>query len=108
MLKAEGFEARIAADGAEALAMQRERPFDLVITDIYMPNKDGMETIADLRRDFPSTKIIAISGGSRAIKAVDHLWTCRELGIRTFAKPFRADELVSAVREALSAHTPAE
>jgi len=106
MLKAEGFDTRIAADGAEALAMQRARPFDLVITDIFMPHKDGMETIAELKRDFPATQIIAISGGSRAIKTVDHLWMCRELGVKAFTKPFQADELLSAVQEALALHVP--
>lgn len=106
MLKAEGLDIRLAADGTEALAMQRARPFDLVITDIFMPNKDGLETIAELKRDFPATKIIAISGGSRAVKTVDHLWMCRELCVKAFTKPFHPDELLSAVQEALAVDEP--
>ncbi len=54
-----------AADGDEALALIRAVPVDLVVLDMLMPNKDGIETIIELRRDFPDVRILAISSGGR-------------------------------------------
>ena len=62
LLRAEGHEASEAADGADAVRQMRSRPCDLVITDLCMPEKEGFETIQELRRSYPRLKIIAISG----------------------------------------------
>src|SRR3981081_1948590 len=64
-----------ATDGAQGLALQRQRPADLVITDIFMPEPDGLETIHALKKDFPGLKVIAMSGGGRASRALDSCWT---------------------------------
>src|SRR5258708_24819935 len=63
-LKARGFEVEQACDGVMGDRLFRKNPADLVITDLIMPEKEGLQTIADLIRDFPNIKIIAMSGGS--------------------------------------------
>ena len=98
-LKQAGYEVISAADGNEGLKVCRAGPLDLVITDLFMPNKEGMETIMELRRDFPKTAIIAMSGASDTALL---LTTARLLGAaRTLHKPFRPEELLMAVEEAL-------
>ena len=84
------------------LVLQRARPAQVVITDIFMPNQDGIETVAKLRAEFPSAKIIAISGGGTWIKGRSYLATAAEIGAHTvLAKPFDAEQLLAAVREVL-------
>lgn len=90
-----------AADGKAAMARLEEISVDLVITDIYMPEMEGVETILKLQRDFPEVRIVAISGGWR-LEKYDCLRVARRLGAtRTLAKPFTPAELLDAVREAL-------
>src|SRR5260370_37787243 len=60
-----GHEVRVAADGASALRLVRAQPLHLIITDIFMPGKEGIETIMEIRRDFPAVKVVAVSGGGR-------------------------------------------
>jgi DNA-binding response OmpR family regulator len=94
-----GIEAEGAADGARGLALQRRRPADVIITDIFMPEMEGIETIHDLRAEFPQAKIIAMSGRDPMAK-FDVFQVARELGAaKTFKKPFRFEELVAAVRD---------
>jgi DNA-binding response OmpR family regulator len=96
-----GFAAVTAADGREGQRLLKEQPFDLVITDLIMPEKEGMETISFIRKQFPGTRIIAISGGGR-IGPETYLPAALELGAdRAFAKPFAVDDLVAAVRDLL-------
>src|SRR5208283_2976492 len=64
LLKA-GYDVITAEDGAAAVRVYRGQSFDLVITDLIMPNQEGLETIMELRRLTPEVKIIAISGGGR-------------------------------------------
>ena len=98
-LQSYGIEAEGAAHGARGLALQRERPADVIVTDIFMPEMEGMETIDDLRKEFPAAKIIAMSGRDPMAK-YDVLQSARLLGAaRTFKKPFRFVELVVAVLE---------
>ena len=90
-----------ANDGAVGMKIFRQRPFDLVITDIIMPDKEGIETIMETRKDFPAIKIIAMSGGGK-IGPDNYLVMAGHLGAgRTLAKPFQQSELVNAVRELL-------
>ena len=94
-----GIEAEGAANGVQGLALQRARPADVIVTDIFMPEMEGIETIHDLRRQFPETKIIAMSGRDTRVK-FDVFQVAREVGaIKTFKKPFKFEELVAAVRE---------
>jgi CheY-like chemotaxis protein len=91
-----------AHDGEEAIRLFPEARADLVITDIVMPEKEGLELMADLRRRQPDVKIIAISGGAR-IGAGDYLELARHLGARkVLAKPFTQAALMAAVDELLA------
>jgi DNA-binding response OmpR family regulator len=96
-----GFAAVTALDGREGQRLLEKQRFDLVITDLIMPEREGMETITYIKKNFPSIKIIAISGGGR-IGPETYLPAALELGAdRAFAKPFPVDELITAVRELL-------
>lgn len=99
ILKSEGYEVVEAADGREGIRLYREDPADLIITDIIMPEKEGIETIIEFKRDFPDVKIIAISGGGR-IGPEEYLPMAEMLGAkRTFSKPVEREELLEAIRE---------
>lgn len=106
-LESAGFSVMIAANGAEGLALQRTFLADLVVTDIFMPEKEGIETIRDLKEQFPFLKIIAISGGGR--RGDLRPFSARDLGIvagqldvvTVLQKPFQFNELLSAVESAL-------
>lgn len=90
-----------AADGQEALGHLGEKVFDVVITDIIMPNMAGLETIVDLRASHPGTRIIAMSGGGR-IRSMEFLQTAARLGADlTLRKPFKMTTLVKAVQSLL-------
>ncbi|KAA0594711.1 CheY-like chemotaxis protein [Azospirillum lipoferum] len=100
-----GHEAVGARDGVEGMERFRDRPadspLDLVITDIFMPNQEGLATIMELRRGAPSLKIIAISGGG-ARASLDVLPVAEALGAhRTLRKPFTPTEVMEVVRAVL-------
>ncbi len=102
MLEQAGYEVTEAVNGAEGIKLyERDRP-DLIITDIIMPEKEGVETIIALRQADPNLPIIAISGGGR-LEATDFLTMAKKLGARhTLSKPFRRDQLLEAVCECLA------
>jgi CheY-like chemotaxis protein len=101
MLGRAGYMVMEASDGKEGVKLYRDQPCDLIITDIIMPEKEGIETIRELKRDFPDVKIIAMSGGGR-IDAEDYLHMAKMLGAqRTFAKPIERDKLLGAIKELL-------
>lgn len=96
-----GYEVIEAADGKEGVKIYRENPTDLIITDLIMPEKEGIEIIIELRRDFPDIKIIAMSGGGR-VSPDQYLPMAKGLGARyTFAKPIEMEELLQAINELL-------
>ena len=93
-----------ASNGDVALAAYRRQAADVVITDLVMPDKDGLETIMLLRRLDPAVKIIAISGGGRTIGSGQlYLETARSIGAaQILAKPFTGSALLAAVTEVLA------
>ncbi len=102
VLKAEGYEVSLATDGAQGIGSQRNQPASLLITDIFMPNKEGIETIRDFRAEFPNVPIIAMSGGGR-LKRQGSLFTAQELGAAVILrKPFSMSDLLSSVAEVLN------
>jgi CheY-like chemotaxis protein len=101
MLRLEGYDVRVAENGRKAVEQLQEGRFDLVITDLIMPDKEGLETIADIRKYKVDMPIIAISGGGR-IGPSDHLQSARFLGANaTLAKPFGRQELITTVASLL-------
>lgn len=87
-----------AENGRQGMQKQRELPVDLVITDLIMPEQEGLETISTLKKEFPDVKIVAISGGGR-IGPEAYLPAALELGADlVFSKPFDVKEFVAAVR----------
>jgi CheY-like chemotaxis protein len=99
-----GYEVEEAADGDLAVAAYRRQRSDLVITDLVMPQKDGLAAIIELRRLDPAVKIIAMSGGGRMLGPGQlYLESARLFGaLRLLAKPFNAAALLTAVSEVLS------
>jgi CheY-like chemotaxis protein len=96
-----GYEVIEASNGNEGLQYFRARPTDLIITDILMPEKEGLETIIDIRREFPAVKIIAISGGGRTGN-LNFLEVAKRLGAQhTLQKPFELQDMLGAVRDLL-------
>lgn len=94
-----------ATNGTAALAHYRQRPSDLVITDLLMPDMEGLELIRALRRQDSAVKIIAMSGGSAGI-AANYLKVAMKFGAGwTLAKPFSRQEFLDTVTVAL-ADTP--
>jgi len=108
----EGFEVEVASNGNEGLKLLRENGADLVITDIIMPGRDGVETVYDIRMEFPNTKIIVMSGGGNlgpqkyeptAIKTTAYLASAAAVGADlTLTKPFDREELVKAAKELIA------
>jgi CheY-like chemotaxis protein len=103
ILSADGHEVETASDGLGGLGRLREARFDLVVTDIFMPDQDGIETITQVREHFPSVRIVAISGGGRASRAKSYLRTAIEIGAdAAIPKPFEQSELCATVRWVLA------
>jgi DNA-binding response OmpR family regulator len=98
-----GYEVITAVNGEQGLAVfRRERP-DLLVTDIVMPVKEGLQTIREIREEWPDMKIIAISGGSRTERH-DFLEIARQLGAwDVVVKPFDVDDFVARVDRCLGA-----
>ena len=102
ILEHAGYEVLVAADGKEGVRTFRENPLDLVITDIFMPEKEGLEVIVELKRDFPNVKIIAISGGA-FLEPKDCLDVAKHFGVMcTLTKPIERGVLLEAVQECLT------
>ncbi len=101
-LEREGYELEEAVDGKAAMVALSARAFDLVITDIIMPRKEGIQVIKEMRRDHPGLKIIAISGGGY-VSASKYLVSATDFGADlTLSKPISRADLLTAVRSLLS------
>jgi CheY-like chemotaxis protein len=100
LLESEGYRVELAANGREALQVQRERPARILVTDLFMPEADGLETIQRFRTDYPEMPIIVISGGGSApAMKTDHLAVAKELGVcATLRKPFAPEALIALLR----------
>ena len=98
-----GFEVGTADTGTRGIRSIAERKPDIVVTDILMPDKEGLETILELRRTAPDLPIIAMSGGSLR-GHLDVLAMAKRFGaVRTYQKPFDPFELLAAVQDVLAA-----
>lgn len=102
ILEKEGCFVEGAENGIEGVKKFRETPFDLVVTDIIMPEKEGIETIVELRDIQSDVKIMAISGGGQ-IEANEYLGMASNFGVeKALAKPFEMEVFVTSVKEILN------
>jgi len=102
ILERAGYQVAEASNGSAGLTAFRAQPADLVITDLIMPEQEGIETMLALRREFPNTRVMAISGGGKN-NSRDYLPIARQLGACcTLAKPFSRQEILHAVQQALA------
>ena len=102
MLEREGHDPIIPDTPAEALSMIADDPPDLVITDILMPDLDGIELITQAKKKQPGLRCIAISGGGKAPKEL-LLRAAKQLGaIESLQKPFERAELIKTVNRSLA------
>jgi CheY-like chemotaxis protein len=103
-LERDGYVVEEARNGHEGSQCYRTAPVDLIITDILMPEQEGLETIQALRQEFPEIKIIAISGGEGRL---NFLPLAKIFGaIQTLQKPFTLQQLRDVVREVLQPLVP--
>lgn len=103
-LQQKGYQISLAANGQEALNAYREQPADVVVTDIFMPGKGGLELITELHSEFPEAKIFAMSTGLSQRKA-SPLKMAEHLGAKkTFEKPVSTDALLEAIRQEIDSH----
>ena len=101
VLSTAGYEVVEAANGAEGIDRFYDNPADLIITDIIMPEKEGIETIIELKKVYPEIKLIVMSGGGWYGTDID-FDMAKKLGARTLDKPFALRELLDAVAELLN------
>ena len=101
MMEWTGLEVAVAENGRIAMQLMEDEPADLVITDLIMPEQEGLETISKLKKEYADVKIIAISGGGR-IGPEAYLPAALELGAdQVFSKPFDVQKIVDAVKQLL-------
>lgn len=101
LLEKEGHQVGVASNGIEAVKQYSGNQVDLVITDIVMPEKEGIETIMDLKRIDPQVKIIAISGGGK-VNADHYLKMAQSLGAQeTIEKPIEKNHLLKKINAVL-------
>lgn len=99
LLTLEGYEVFEAVNGREAISSYRKQPVDLVITDIWMPDKDGLEVIRELHQMSPGLPMIAMSGGSSRGQ-LDFLHHAEAFGAcEMLQKPFKLETLVQSVKK---------
>ena len=95
-LQAAGYETAPAVDGADALEQFRAAPADMVIVDLYMPGQEGLETLSQLRRDYPDVPVIVMSGNRNRevmLRAAERLGAAY-----TISKPFEPEELIGLLQ----------
>lgn len=104
VLERGGFEVTVAVNGNDGTKKQKENPSDLVITDLIMPDKEGIELIQEFKQEYPTTPIIAMSGGGMAA-AQGYLKTAKIMGAEEIIeKPVKKEVLLEKVRTTLSAY----
>jgi len=102
MLEREGHTVVQGVNGNDALRQLRHHTVDLVITDLVMPEKEGLETIMEVRRTYPQLKVIAMSGGGTG-RSKAYLTMAKSLGAeRVLKKPFTAEDLLKEIKTLLS------
>jgi CheY-like chemotaxis protein len=108
ILEEAGYSMFEADNGNTGIAIVRNNPLDLVIVDLFMPVKEGIETVIELRKEFPDLKILAISGGIPGYGPDNFLHIAQKLGADSgLSKPFTMQHLLSVVGDLLASVTAA-
>jgi CheY-like chemotaxis protein len=103
-LVAAGHTVSVVGSGNEASEAMKKAKFDLVITDVLMPDRDGVELIMEIRKNYPSARIVAISGGGRFTEGRDYLELAKAVGAHAAVlKPFSLGQLQKGIDDALAA-----
>ncbi len=98
----EHWEMYFATNGREAMELMQKTPCEVVVTDLFMPEQEGLETIMALRRYHPETKIVAISGGGYQGKFIRALDIATKLGANsTLQKPFNSQQIIHVLQEVI-------
>ena len=98
VLAGAGYAVEVAKDGEQAIEVQRARPADVLITDVFMPSRNGLETIQHFRAAYPQMRIIAMTGGSPTGRVDEYLGVAEVAGADvTLRKPFPARELLESL-----------
>lgn len=98
----EGYDVDVAANGVEGLSMTENNRYDVILTDLKMPDMDGMEFLVKVKERHPDTKVIMITGYS----TVEHAVKAMRMGAYNYIeKPFTPDALIEAVKEAMAQET---
>lgn len=101
-LTPEGYDVDVAANGVEGLSMTENNRYDVILTDLKMPDMDGMEFLVKVKERHPDTKVIMITGYS----TVEHAVKAMRMGAYNYIeKPFTPDALIEAVKEAMAQQT---
>ena len=109
ILENEGLQVLDASGGRLGLKILRAAPCDLVITDLLMPDLDGVGVIREVRKEFPDVKIIALSGGGMTITAGTALDVAQKSGaLRSLVKPVMRQQLLTAIQELFPEWQPSE
>ena len=102
LLERAGYAVTSSQSAKDGMFLQREDPADLIIMDIFMPDLNGLEAIQRLKKTYPETPIVAISGGNN-MAGRDCLDLAREKGADyAFRKPFKAAEFIDVINTALA------
>lgn len=102
ILEGGGHVVTAAENGEEAARLYRENPPDLIVLDIFMPEQDGLETLRELRYEYPDMRAMAISGGSAYSSYESLQWAANYGAQKTLTKPFEAQAILLAVDELLA------
>lgn len=103
ILEKDGHSVKTAQDGDAGMTLVKKETPELIIIDIVMPNKEGIETINELLKNYPGIKIIAMSGGGQRLDAVQYLDLAVKFGVRaTIKKPYERREILDLVNEVLA------
>ena len=103
MLEQEGHEVIVAEDGEQGVNLYRDNLPDLVISDLVMPNKNGIDMILELKKEHPELRMLAISGGGGITGAFDYLPTAKLVGANSILKkPFGIQDLRAALEDILA------
>lgn len=106
MIKPAGYDVIVAENGAEAFDVCKKESIDLIITDIVMPEKNGIDLIMNVKKEYPEIPIIAVSGGGGITGRYDYLEIAKLVGANNILKkPFKIEELRTAVSDAIENKT---